>query len=116
MACTAWMDRSDFSCVPVLVFGVDLLGAAVAYVVLQRVILRRQSSGSPLARAAGRDLKGTLSPALYVAGIVAAAFSRSRLGAAIWVALAFFVVVAVLWLVPDRRIERVLAEEHGAAA
>jgi len=112
---TAWMDRSDFSRVPVMVFGVDLLGAAIAYFVLERAILRRQPAGSPLARAVGRDLKGKLSPALYIAGIASAALSRSPLDVAVWVALAFFVAVAVMWLVPDRRIERVLAEEHGAA-
>jgi uncharacterized membrane protein len=107
---TAWMDRSHFSRIPVMVFGVDLLGAAIAYYVLQRTILRGQAADAPLARALGRDVKGKLSPAFYVAGIAAAAFSRGRLDAWIWVALVFFVAVAVLWLVPDRRIERVLLE------
>ena len=107
---TAWMDRSHFSRVPVMVFGIDLLGAAIGYYVLQQSILRGQPADAPLARAVGRDVKGKLSPVCYVAGIAAAAFSRGRLDAWIWVALAFFVAVAVLWLVPDRRIERVLAE------
>lgn len=113
---TAWMDRSHFSRIPVMVFGVDLLGAAIAYFVLQRAIVHLQPDGGPLARAIGRDLKGKLSPALYVAGIAAAWFSRTALDLAIWVALGFFVVTALVWLVPDRRIERVLAEEPRADA
>ena len=71
---------------------------------------------APLARAIGRDLKGKLSPVLYLAGIVAASFSRENLDLAIWVALAFFVATAVVWLVPDRRIERVLVEEHRSGS
>ena len=113
---TAWMDRSHFSRTPVMVFGVDLLGAAIAYFVLQRAIVHLQPDGGPLARAIGRDLKGKLSPVLYVAGIVAAWFGRAALDPAIWVALGFFVVTALVWLVPDRRIERVLAEEQRADA
>ena len=113
---TAWMDRSHFSRAPVMVFGVNLLAAAIAYFVLQRVIVRQQAHDAPLARALGRDLKGKLSPALYVAGIIAASFSREHLDVAIWVALAFFVATAVVWLVPDRRIERVLVEEHSSEA
>ena len=113
---TAWMDRSHFARTPVMVFGVDLLGAAIAYFVLQRVIVHLQADGGPLARAIGRDLKGKLSPVLYVAGIVAAWFSRTALDPAIWVSLGFFVVTALVWLVPDRRIERVLAEEPRADA
>ena len=67
-------------------------------------------------RALGRDLKGKTSPVLYLAGIVAAFFSRHDLDVAVWIALAFFVAVAVLWLVPDRRIERVLLEERPAGS
>ncbi len=111
---TAWMDRSHFSRVPVMGFGIDLLGAAIAYAVLQRAILRRQPGDSLLARAVGRDLKGKASPAFYIAGLAAAAVSRARLDVWIWVALAFFAAVAVVWLVPDRRIERALAQEHQA--
>ena len=113
---TAWMDRSHFARAPVMVFGVNLLAAAIAYFVLQRTIVRSQADGAPLARAIGRDLKGKLSPVLYLAGIVAASFSRESLDLAIWVALAFFVATAVVWLVPDRRIERVLVEEHRSGS
>ncbi len=113
---TAWMDRSHFSRAPVMVFGVNLLAAAIAYFVLQRAILRSQADDAPLARAIGRDLKGKLSPVLYLAGIVAASFSRESLDLAIWVALGFFVATAVVWLVPDRRIERVLVEEQRSGS
>ncbi|WP_425955315.1 TMEM175 family protein [Xylanimonas sp. McL0601] len=109
---TAWMDRSNFSRTPVMVFGIDLLGAAIAFFILQRTILRREVDDAPLARALGRDLKGKISPVFYICGIVAASFSRQSLDAAIWVALACYVAVAVIWLVPDRRIERMLTEEH----
>ena len=113
---TAWMDRSHFSRTPVMVFGIDLLAAAIAYTVLQRTILRLQPKDAPLARAIGRDVKGRISPFFYVAGIVAAAFSHESLDVWIWIALACFVAVAVVWLVPDRRIERVLVEQNGAGS
>ena len=83
---------------------------------LQRTILRGAGEDAPLRRALGRDLKGKTSPVLYLAGIVAAFFSRHDLDVAVWIALAFFVAVAVLWLVPDRRIERVLLGEHSAGS
>jgi uncharacterized membrane protein len=113
---TAWMDRSHFTRAPVMVFGVDLLGAAIAYFVLQRSILRGQPRDAPLARALGRDVKGKVSPLLYVAGIAAAFLSHRGLDVPIWIALAFFVATAIVWLVPDRRIERVLVEEHRGGA
>jgi uncharacterized membrane protein len=112
---TAWMDESDFARTPVMAFGINLFVAAIAYSLLQRAILRREVDDAPLARAIGRDLKGKISPAFYVCGIGAAYFSRDNFDMAIWVALACFVAVAVMWLVPDRRIERVVTEEHGVA-
>ena len=107
---TAWMDRSAFSRTPVMAFGINLLAAGLAYYLLQWRILRREAGDAPLARALGRDLKGKVSPVFYVCGIAAAAFSRHNLDVAIWVALAFFVAVAVMWLVPDRRIERAMTQ------
>jgi uncharacterized membrane protein len=103
---TAWMDNSDFARAPVVVYGVDLLAAAIAYFVLQSLIVRTQGADSPLKRAIGRDLKGKLSPPLYIAGITCA-LTDERIG--VWFALAFFVAVAVMWLVPDRRIERTIS-------
>jgi len=104
---TGWVDDSHFARTPVVVYGVDLLAAAVAYYVLQTVIVRAQGEGSPLKQAIGRDVKGKASPAFYLAGITcAAAIDAGRLGS--WLAMAWFVAVAVMWLVPDRRLERAI--------
>ena len=103
---TAWMGEHHAATVPVVVYGLTLLGAALAYYVLQTVILRGQEAGSRLARALGRDWKGKSSPLLYVAGITASFGNR-------WLGICFYVLVALLWLVPDRRVERVLQEVEG---
>ena len=76
---------------------------AIAYYLLQRAIVHQQGRHSVLASAIGRDLKGKLSPLLYAAAIVLAFVSP-------WLSIALYVLVAVLWLIPDRRIERVLRE------
>ena len=104
---TAWMDESDFARTPVVVYGVNLLLAAIAYYVLQQRILRAEGDDSVLREALGRDLKGKLSPVIYLSGI-ALCFVDPRLG------LVPFIVVALIWLVPDRRLEQYVAE-HGAA-
>jgi hypothetical protein len=80
-----------------------LLAAAVAYWILQQAIIAAQGPGSPLKVAVGHDWKGKLSPVLYLCGIVSTVFWS-------WVAQAVYVAVALMWLVPDRRIERAL---HG---
>ena len=108
---TAWMDESSFARVPVMVYGVNLLAAAVAYYILQTTIVRGEGAESPLRRAIGRDLKGKVSPFLYAAGIVSASLIDETSALATWVALGFFVTVAVIWLVPDRRIEHVIVDE-----
>ena len=95
---TAWMGENDFASLPVAAYGVVSLCAAIAYYLLQRFIIRSQGEGSILAAAIGRDVKGRISPVLYAAGIVLAYPLR-------WVSLALYVVVALMWLVPDRRIE-----------
>jgi len=87
---------------PTALYGVVLLMAAVAYWILQQTIIARHGGESLLAKAVGRDLKGKLSPVLYVIAIFSAFIAP-------WVAGALYVLVAVLWLVPDRRIERALA-------
>lgn len=99
---TGWMGVTGFGSLPVLSYGVVSLLAAIAYFILQRSIVVDQGAGSPLATAVGRDLKGKTSPLLYLAGVALAFPAR-------WVALGFYVVVALMWLVPDRRIERVRA-------
>jgi uncharacterized membrane protein len=104
---TDWTDHTDYARTPVVVYGVNLLAAGVAYWILQSVIIRSQGSGSVLRRAIGRDLKGKISPPGYLAGCVAALLS-SNTGpgrAGIWVAVGFYVAVAALWVIPDRRIE-----------
>ncbi len=98
---TGWMGENHFSQGPSSLYGVVLLMAAVAYWLLQRAIIRVQGADSPLARAVGGDWKGKLSPAIYAAGIAAS------FGAA-WLSQLFYALAALLWLVPDRRIERML--------
>ncbi len=99
---TSWLGEHAAAPVPTAIYGVSLLMPAIAYYVLQGVLVRGQGgSGSALARALGRDAKGKLSPLLYLAGIVLA-FVDTRLSDAI------YVLVALMWLVPDRRIERAI--------
>jgi TMEM175 potassium channel family protein len=100
-AAAAWMGPHLGDTAPVAVYGVVLLGSAIAYGILTRALLAAQPPGSPLARAVGRDRKGRLSIVAYV---VAIAFSPL----APWFSLALYFAVAAVWLVPDRRIERVL--------
>jgi uncharacterized membrane protein len=104
---TAWMSENHFAPVPTALYGVVLLLAAIAYYILERTIIASQGPDSVLARAVGRDLKGKLSPVSYVVGILVAT---------VWpgVAWVLYAAVALVWLVPDRRIERVLAEADGA--
>jgi uncharacterized membrane protein len=98
---TAWMGESHFAAWPVAAYGVVLLLAAVAYFLLTRVLIAHHGQDSPLAVAVGRDLKGKLSVVLYAAA-VPLAFAEPR------AACGLYVVVAVMWLIPDRRIETTL--------
>ena len=106
---TAWMDNTSVARTPVVVYGVNLLAAAIAYYVLQLAIFRAEGSDGVLRDALGRDVKGKLSPFLYLAGI------GSTLWIAVWLGLVFCAAVAAMWLVPDRRMESFVAE-HGTAA
>ena len=98
---TAWMGENEFARNPVALYGIVLLMAALAYTLLVRRLLKHHEPDSPLARAIGSDAKGNISLALYILGILSS-WLDSR------VALVFYVAVAVIWLVPDRRIERAL--------
>jgi uncharacterized membrane protein len=98
---TAWMGENDFDPLPTAVYGVLLILAAFAYELLQHLIVREHGRDSALGRALGTDLKGKLSPALYAIGIGLSFVNR-------WAALAAYVAVAALWLVPDRRLEPLL--------
>ncbi len=102
---TAWMGATHFARVPVAVYGVDLLLSAIAYTILVRVLLALHGSASPFAAAIGTDFKGYISLAMYLAAIPTAFVSAG-------LAWALYAAVAVVWLVPDRRFERVLAEHH----
>jgi uncharacterized membrane protein len=104
---TAWMGENDFAKTPTAVYGAVLLMDAVAYYILQRTIIHSQGEGSLLARAVGRDLKGKLSPILYAIAIPAALWQP-------WVSYAIYVGVALMWIVPDLRIERAVKEEEEA--
>lgn len=106
---TAWMGDNHFAPRPVAVYGVVLLCAAVAYFVLVRTLLAHHERDSALARAIGDDFKGKISVALYAVAIVAATWRP-------WLACALYVAVAVIWLVPDRRIEKVLRPADGQGA
>ena len=104
---TGWMGQNHFTAVPTALYGVVLLMAAIAYYLLQQVIIRAQGYDSILKQAVGRDWKGKLSPLLYVLAIITAL----RLA---WVAQAIFVLVALIWLIPDRRITNVLQQNQSS--
>jgi uncharacterized membrane protein len=103
---TGWMGENHFARVPTALYGVVLLMAAIAYYVLERAIIRAHGPDSNLKKAVGRDLKGKLSPLLYILAIVATLLST-------WIAEAIYVAVAMIWLIPDRRIENVLSRDEA---
>jgi uncharacterized membrane protein len=102
---TTWMSENDFPPIPTAVYGFVLLAAAIAYYVLQSVLLRVDGDQSVLRAAIGTDLKGKLSPPLYGLGIGLSFVNR-------WAGVAIYVFVALMWLVPDRRVERTLTATH----
>jgi uncharacterized membrane protein len=103
---TGWMGENRFTAVPTVLYGVVLLMAAIAYYLLQQAIIRAQGRDSILKKAIGRDWKGKLSPVLYIVAIVATLRTS-------WMAQAVFVIAALIWLIPDRRIEKRLAMVTG---
>jgi uncharacterized membrane protein len=105
---TAWLDVSKVSLTPTVVYGVNLLAAAIAYYVLQLRMMRVPVTGPRLRDVVGDDLKGKLSPVIYLSGILVAFVEP-------WLALIPFVIVAALWLIPDRRVERYLAAHQELA-
>ena len=98
---TGWMGENHFAAAPSALYGGVLLAAAIAYWILQQTIISAEGAQSQLRAAVGRDWKGRLSPLAYVLGILSTFFWS-------WVAQALYVLVALWWLVPDRRIERSL--------
>jgi uncharacterized membrane protein len=95
---TAWMGENHFATAPTAIYGASLLMSAIAWYLLQAVIIRQQGEGSALARAVGRDLKGKLSPFFYLSGIGLAFVSTAA-------ADLVYASVALAWLIPDRRVE-----------
>ena len=102
---TSWMGETHFASTPVAVYGLNLLLAAVAYAILARTLIRHHGRQSTLAAAVGSDFKGNLSIVLNVVGIALALLRP-------WAACALYAAVAVIWLIPDRRIERVMPQVH----
>ena len=102
---TAWLDDSHVALTPTVVYGVNLLAAAIAYYLLQLRMMRVPQTGPILRDVVGNDLKGKLSPVIYLVGILLAFVEP-------WLALVPFFVVAAMWLVPDRRVEHYLTEHQ----
>jgi uncharacterized membrane protein len=102
---TAWMGENHLAAIPTAIYGFVLLMAAIAYYVLERAIIAKEGRGSLLARAIGNDWKGKLSPVLYLSAIPLAFVSS-------WIASGLYVFVALLWLIPDPRIERELEKRE----
>ena len=102
-AATAWMGENFLAPIPTAVYGGVLLMPAIAYFVLQKAIMRKQGAHSVLASALGSDVKGKISPLLYAAAIPLAFVSP-------WLSVTIYVLVAMMWLIPDRRIENALGE------
>jgi uncharacterized membrane protein len=101
---TGWMGENNFASVPQALYGINLLMAAIAYYALQTVILKRHGRDSLLSKAIGKDLKGKISPILYVAAIFSTFLNR-------WIAGGIYVLVALIWLIPDKRIEKTMLVE-----
>lgn len=100
---TGWMGENHFASMPTAAYGVVLLMAAIAYWILQRAIIAKEGPDSQLAVAIGKDVKGKISPVLYTLAIPLAFFHE-------WASGALYVLVAIMWLVPDRRIERRMSQ------
>jgi uncharacterized membrane protein len=104
---TAWMGETHFAAVPTAVYGAALLASAISYYVLQLTIIRSQGPDSILATAVGKDKKGRLSPVIYLIAVLAAFVNPG-------ISWALYATVALIWLIPDKRIERVLAAHQPA--
>lgn len=98
---TAWMGENNFAAKPVFLYGIVLTGAGMAYWILVRSLMRHHHKDSPLAQAIGKDVKGNISVVLYLAAL-GAVFIHP------WISCGVYVLVAIIWLIPDRRIEKQL--------
>jgi uncharacterized membrane protein len=98
---TGWMGENHFATWPVIIYGINLMLAALAYTILVRIIIKVEGRDSVVGKAIGSDFKGNVSLAAYVAAILLAFYNP-------WISGALFVVVALIWFIPDRRIEKVV--------
>jgi uncharacterized membrane protein len=103
---SGWMGENHFAPLPTAVFGLDLLMAAIAYFILARCLVGLHGKDSTIGRALGMDFKGKISVVVYALAIPLAFVAG-------WISLLLYALVAVMWLIPDRRIELKLAEEHS---
>jgi uncharacterized membrane protein len=103
---TGWMGQNHFAAAPSAVYGIVLFMAAIAYFILQQLIIASQGRDSLLKKAIGNDWKGKLSPVLYLIAILTAFWTH-------WVSQGIYVLVALFWLIPDRRIERMLSSKEA---
>jgi uncharacterized membrane protein len=106
---TAWMGDSEFAPVPTAVYGVSLFMPAQSWWMMQQVTMRAQGPASPLRAVLGRNLKANLSPLLYAAGIGSSLIMP-------WMGLVFYLAVGLMWLIPDRRIERIVSTDDQMSA
>jgi uncharacterized membrane protein len=100
---TGWMGENNFSSWPVALYGVVLIMAAIAYFILSRALISHHGRDSALAKAVGRDFKGRISVLIYAIAIASSFVNR-------WIAFGLYIFVALMWFIPDRRIERTLAD------
>jgi uncharacterized membrane protein len=102
---TAWMGENDFARWPVLLYGINLLMCALAYTILTVALIKSHGPQSQMAKALGKDIKGKLSLCLYIFGITVSLFSLMS-----WISYVCYIGVALIWLVPDRRIEKTISQ------
>ena len=101
---TGWMGENHFTKASVFLYGIILLGAAIAYVILQNLIIKSHGEDSILKKALNKDVKGKISPVLYLLGILSSFFN-------VWISGVLYIVVAIIWLIPDTRIEKALKSQ-----
>lgn len=101
---TGWMGENEFTSATVFLYGTVLFMAGIAYWILLRLIIKSHGKDSILAKALGKDIKGNISPILYIIGILFAFYN-------VWISGTVFILVAVMWLIPDRRIENTFKNE-----
>lgn len=104
---TGWMGENHFTEASVFLYGFILLASAIAYFILQKLIIKNHGKESILAKALGKDIKGKISPILYIIGIILSFYN-------IFISGGMYILVAIIWLIPDSRIEKALKENHNS--